>query len=413
MKTCIKNIHLAVALLMLSSVIWPMSAAKAATFPQVQKPADFIAMGDGKCVYYYGGGCTYGGWYANPKSNCSWEPCCATQMAGYTSWDYQFQKTCDVGSFSWGVGQESLDKTKCLNPNFDCCCSTAPPADTTASSITPPKKPVFVMPQFQIPIDTVKLSQENCVLDANNKYQCSVPWIGEYIVGIYNYGLSVAGILAAIMLMAGGVMWLVSSGDASKVAQAKELITGAITGLVILSSSYILLTQINPALTTFRSISLGVISPDVTPTPANSTDFSANCVPQTSGDCAVSNMSQFGDKASQASAICHAESGGNAGIFNSLTKCTGGEYAVWGLFQFNLSANNFTDEKGNVLACYKAFDKPWTNKSPNCTVTDSDLYNKCVTAAKNPALSIKNAYILSSGAGNWGPWEANAKWCHF
>jgi hypothetical protein len=61
------------------------------------------------------------------------------------------------------------------------------------------------------------------------------------------------------MLMAGGAIWLVSAGDASRVTQAKELIIGSIVGIIILFTSYIILIQINPDLTKFYPITLGNI----------------------------------------------------------------------------------------------------------------------------------------------------------
>lgn len=140
---------------------------------------------------------------------------------------------------------------------YICCCGEL--TQPNAAVASPAKAPKYIMPEFQVPINTVKLSSSTCVLDDNGEYQCSVPWLGEYITGVYNYGLGIAGILAAIILMAGGVLWLVSGGDASKITQAKELIFGSITGLIILAGSYVLLIQINPELTRFRSISLGMI----------------------------------------------------------------------------------------------------------------------------------------------------------
>lgn len=135
---------------------------------------------------------------------------------------------------------------------YICCCKNA----TTVKEATPPK---FEIPQMQVEIPTVKLSKVNCTPDDKGNYDCQVPWIGEYIAGIYNYGLSIAGILAAIVLMAGGLLWLVSGGDASKITQAKDLILGAITGLIILMTSYILLIQINPELVKMKSISISSI----------------------------------------------------------------------------------------------------------------------------------------------------------
>lgn len=290
---------------------------------------------------------------------------------------------------------------------YICCCQATEPYVAPA--------PKFVMPEWQIPIDTITLSKPDCVnSDQTYSGNCKIPWIAEYISGIYNYGLSVAGILAAIMLMAGGALWLISGGDASKVTQAKELITGSITGLVILASSYIILVQINPQLVQLQSIGVGTIT-NIQPAPADTAVFSSQCKAQTSGPCAVSNMSIFGDKANQASAICFAESGGNPNAHNLLTACTNGGYAVWGLFQFNLSANTLSDGLGNTVDCPKAFDKVWKNSSPSCTVNDRPLYDKCVALATNPQLIIINAYNLSWGkkGRGWGPWETNSKLCHF
>ena len=293
-----------------------------------------------------------------------------------------------------------------------CCCSI--------TIVTPPTPPKFVLPDLQIPIPGLNLTPTSSIKTTLNSdgesYTVEIPWISEYIIGIYNYGLSIAGILAAIILMAGGLLWLVSAGDASKITQAKELITGSVTGLIILMSSYLILFTVNPELTIFRPLIIGNIAHrDLQPDPADTAAFRDKCKPQSSGACATSTMSIFGAKADQASAICNAESSGNAAIYNRLTKCTGGEYAVWGLFQFNLSANKFTDASGKVLDCPSAFgNKAWTNSSPTCTVTNPELYQACVTAAKTPALSISNAYELSGGATtNWGPWEANSKWCNF
>jgi len=83
--------------------------------------------------------------------------------------------------------------------------------------------------------------------------------LAKYIKAFYNYGVGVAGILAAIVLMAGGVLWLTSAGNDSKVAQAKELIAGSITGILILFCSWIILNTINPELVKLRPIQTQVI----------------------------------------------------------------------------------------------------------------------------------------------------------
>ena len=122
------------------------------------------------------------------------------------------------------------------------------------------KLPKYNAPTLQIDIPNINFNRVECSNTDGGGFICAVPWIGDYVSAIYNYGLSVAGILAAIMLMAGGLVWLTSGGDASKVSKAKSLIGGSITGLVILFSTYMILYEINPELTKLKSIS--VIAPD-------------------------------------------------------------------------------------------------------------------------------------------------------
>lgn len=84
--------------------------------------------------------------------------------------------------------------------------------------------------------------------------------IGEYIVSIYNYAQAIAGILAAIMIAVGGVIWLTAGGNTSKVETAKSYIGGALGGLVLLFASHLLLRTINPALV---SMELTMVEPVV------------------------------------------------------------------------------------------------------------------------------------------------------
>ncbi len=135
-----------------------------------------------------------------------------------------------------------------------CCCNST--LAGSSRSITTPK---FEIPEFQVKINNEKLSKVSCFPNDDGSYFCSIPWIGEYIVMIYDYALSIAGILAAVMLMIGGLLWLVSGGDVSKITQAREIIVGAIVGLLILAVSFLLLNQLNPKFTTFDPIMIGTI----------------------------------------------------------------------------------------------------------------------------------------------------------
>ncbi len=75
-----------------------------------------------------------------------------------------------------------------------------------------------------------------------------INWISEYIAGIYSYAIGIVGILAAVVLMIGGIIWLTAGGNQTRIGTAKSYITASLTGLVIALSSYLILYQINPEL---------------------------------------------------------------------------------------------------------------------------------------------------------------------
>ncbi len=80
--------------------------------------------------------------------------------------------------------------------------------------------------------------------------------IGEYISGIYNYATGVVGILAAIIMMFGGVRWITAGGNAEAVGEAKKWIGGALSGMVLVTCSYLILYTVNPDLTVFKKIEI-------------------------------------------------------------------------------------------------------------------------------------------------------------
>jgi len=145
------------------------------------------------------------------------------------------------------------------------CCCEASIAKTSPTGVTFGQSPTAVKPKYDIPEMQVKIpgltfGDVQCVNQPNGSFLCSISWIGDYVSAVYKYGLSVAGILAAIMLMAGGILWLVSGGDATRVSQAKSLIGGSVTGLIILLSAYVILYQINPELTQLKPLKVTSIT---------------------------------------------------------------------------------------------------------------------------------------------------------
>ena len=101
------------------------------------------------------------------------------------------------------------------------------------------------------------MSEEDC---EKLKYTITGKTIGEYIQAIYNYAIGIVGILAAVVLMFGGVIWLTAGGNQEKVKEAKAWIGASLSGLVLLLGSYMILNTINPDLVSFKEISPKTVS---------------------------------------------------------------------------------------------------------------------------------------------------------
>ncbi|MFA4953936.1 MAG: hypothetical protein WC641_01335 [Patescibacteria group bacterium] len=90
----------------------------------------------------------------------------------------------------------------------------------------------------------------------------SIPFLAIFISEIYRLALGVGIIAAAVMLVWGGFRYIVGS-TLSDVTRAKQIITDAIVGLVLLFCGYALLQILNPQLTNLKPLQIEQISPHV------------------------------------------------------------------------------------------------------------------------------------------------------
>jgi hypothetical protein len=75
----------------------------------------------------------------------------------------------------------------------------------------------------------------------------------QIAVNVANWILSIVGSLALLMFIYGGVMFLISGGNQERVAKAKQIILGAVLGLVIVFASYMIIV--------FVAMALGIETP--------------------------------------------------------------------------------------------------------------------------------------------------------
>src|SRR3989344_3113582 len=101
-------------------------------------------------------------------------------------------------------------------------------------------------------------AQVKCTGEGENKI-CEYPWVGIYIKAVYKFLVGISGMLAVIVMMAGGYYWLFAGGNTGRVTQAKEYIGGAVMGLALALGSYMILNLINPNILQLKPIKISTI----------------------------------------------------------------------------------------------------------------------------------------------------------
>lgn len=200
--------------------------------------------------------------------------------------------------------------------------------------------------------------------------------MAKYIIAWYNYGLAIAGVLATIMLMSAGVIWLTSGGDSGKISQAKDLISGSIIGVIILTCAWIILNTINPNLTKLSNLEITVVKKE-------NLSF-ISCCNATTGGSIIPILIQDGKKVFA--------SGDNKGkpikCASSYTECTEGKICA-------NSAGKYSCQEGIAIsASEKSGSRCCEYKTNNLAI--DHLVCKTVTMNENcPSPASGSSYVAS------------------
>lgn len=62
--------------------------------------------------------------------------------------------------------------------------------------------------------------------------------IEEFVGSIINAALSIIGVVFLVLMVYGGLLWMLSEGDDTKIGKARGLIFHAIVGLILVLSAY-------------------------------------------------------------------------------------------------------------------------------------------------------------------------------
>jgi hypothetical protein len=76
----------------------------------------------------------------------------------------------------------------------------------------------------------------------------------EYIKYLFNFGIAIGGILAFLVLVYGGFLWMTSAGDPTAIGKAKIKIFGGIIGLCLLLGAFLIIGMINPELKHLKDV---------------------------------------------------------------------------------------------------------------------------------------------------------------
>ena len=116
--------------------------------------------------------------------------------------------------------------------------------------------------------------------------KASVKNIGEYIQLVYRFALGIVGIIAVVLIMFGGLRWMAAAGNESMITEAKEIVTSAVTGLVIALLSYVILAFINPQTLDLSVSVFKIPKPPVTSCPNPPTLLTVNDIDGLAGNSA-------------------------------------------------------------------------------------------------------------------------------
>jgi len=85
-------------------------------------------------------------------------------------------------------------------------------------------------------------------------------YLACYIGALYNFFIQFAIVLAVLMILIGGFQWLMAIGNPGRISSAKATINGAIIGLILALTSYLLFSQINRNLVNLQSLNIDNIT---------------------------------------------------------------------------------------------------------------------------------------------------------
>lgn len=149
--------------------------------------------------------------------------------------------------------------TPTTEPSASAPGATAPTSGGLPAGTTEQLQGSVVVPELAVPIPGLAPFEAPAPAGSSSQAYLDLPFLGQYINAVYNYALGVAVTLATVMIVIGGLKWMLARGDSSKVSDAKETLSRAIIGMFLVLGSYTVLKFINPELVNLRALRIQVV----------------------------------------------------------------------------------------------------------------------------------------------------------
>lgn len=297
-----------------------------------------------------------------------------------------------------------------------------------------------------IPIPTVHFSgievKTEGGVDADGKEKnrkvLDVPWLANYIGGVYEYAIGIAIIIAAVMMVIGGFQYVTAGGDASRVSAGKDRIVNALVGILLVFGAYLILNTINTELTRLHSIDVDYLAaqqfvplamppPGVEERGGPASDQTPTLGPKDGEPAVIEGFKkaapEFGVDSCVALAISTHETGLKLNIWNGYPRSPKEKAGAWGPGQ--VMHDNFVScppakPKALSRALKKKFPDKWPDDTLPCPeqkdkktelmITDADISTyAAVWAMKandmSPGNEMKALAGYSAGLGSVQRWQ--------
>lgn len=121
------------------------------------------------------------------------------------------------------------------------------------------KKPIIFTPQISIPGSEI--------FKKGVPFTITKETLPTMARDLYRFLVGSSGIVAVIVMMAGGYYWLFAGGNTARVGQAKDYIGGAVVGLTLSLGSFMILNMINPDLINMKDFEIPAVPKVTVPEP--------------------------------------------------------------------------------------------------------------------------------------------------